>query len=80
MTIPQELEDILSINPKVMHGKLCFAGTRVPLTVLLDNLDEGMGLDEFVQEYPSVTRDQARAVIQWEQQQTRKDIGLEVAQ
>ena len=79
MTIPKELESILSISPKVMHGKLCFAGTRVPLTVLWDNLEEGMGLDEFVEEYPSVIREQARAVIAWEQRQIRQAVGLELA-
>jgi uncharacterized protein (DUF433 family) len=76
MTIPKELESVLSTDPNIMHGKLCFRGTRVPLTVLLDNLEEGMGLDEFIEEYPSVTRDQAGAVIAWEQQQTRQTIGL----
>lgn len=78
MTIPKELEKVLSINPNVMHGKPCFTGTRVPLTVLLDNLEEGMGLDEFVQEYPSVTREQAGAVIKWEQWQIRQSVGLEL--
>jgi uncharacterized protein (DUF433 family) len=78
VTIPKELEDVLSINPNVMHGKLCFTGTQVPLTVLLDNLDEGMGLDEFVEEYPSVTREQAAAVIKWEQMQMRQAVGLEL--
>jgi uncharacterized protein (DUF433 family) len=77
MTIPAELKSVLKSDPEIMHGKLCFTGTRVPLTVLLDNLEEGMGLDEFVEEYPSVSREQAFAVLRWEQQQTRKAIGLE---
>jgi uncharacterized protein (DUF433 family) len=76
MAIPSELDAVLSIDPDVMHGKLCFRGTRVPLTVLLDNLEEGMGLDEFLDEYPSVTREQARAVITWEQRQARTAVGL----
>jgi uncharacterized protein (DUF433 family) len=79
MKIPADLEEYLSIDPEVMHGKLCFKGTRVPLVVLLDNLEEGMGLDEFVEEYPSVTREQAQAVITWEQRQIRQAAGLELA-
>jgi uncharacterized protein (DUF433 family) len=79
MTIPSELKPILSTNPNVMHGKLCFTGTRVPLTVLLDNLEEGMGLDEFVEEYPSVTREQAAAIMRWEQRLLRQTLGLEIA-
>lgn len=79
MTIPEELKDVLGTDPEVMHGKLCFRGTRVPLTVLLDNLADGMGLDEFVEEYPSVTREQASAVMRWEQRLIRQAIGLDHA-
>lgn len=62
-----------------MHGQLCFTGTRVPLTVLLDNLSEGMGVDEFLTEYPSVRRDQAMAVVAWQQKELREKIGLDLA-
>ena len=78
MTIPADLQDYLNIDPEVMHGKLRFMETRVPLAVLLDNLEEGMGLDEFIQEYSSVTREQAQAVISWEQRQLRQAVGLEL--
>ena len=77
MTIPAELQNVLKIDPEIMHGKLCFSGTRVPLTVFLDNMGEGMGLDQFVEEYPSVSREQARAVLRWEQRQMRKTFGLD---
>ena len=77
--IPKELEKRLSVDPEVMHGKVCFKGTRVPLTVLLDNLEEGMGVTEFVCEYPSVSREQADAVIEWEQNSLRRVIGLPAA-
>jgi uncharacterized protein (DUF433 family) len=76
MTIPKELEPVLSRDPEVMHGKLCFRGTRVPLAVLLDNLEEGMGVDEFVQEYPSVPREQALAVVAHESRSLRQRVGL----
>ena len=76
MRIPTGLEDVLSIDPEVMHGKLCFRGTRVPLRVLLDNLEEGMGVNEFLIQYPSVTRDQALSVVVWEQNAVRRDAEL----
>lgn len=62
-----------------MHGRLCFAGTRVPLTVFLDNFAEGMGVDEFVREYPSVKREQALAIIAWQRQEMNDAIGLDLA-
>jgi uncharacterized protein (DUF433 family) len=79
MVVPAGLEKILSIDPEIMHGDLCFIGTRVPLTVLLDNLDEGMGVDEFVQEYPSVSKTQAQRVVTWQQDKTRAEAGIELA-
>ena len=79
MMIPAGLESVLSIDPEVMHGDLCFVGTRVPLTVLLDNLDEGMGVDEFVEEYPSVSKESALRVIAWQQNRTRLEAGIDLA-
>ena len=61
--IPLGLERFLSIDPEVMNGEFCFTGTRVPLAVLLDNLDDGMGIEEFVEEYPSVSKQQALTVV-----------------
>lgn len=79
MIIPDELRSILETEAEVMHGQLCFAGTRVPLTVLLDNLAEGMGVDEFLTEYPSVGRHQAMAVVAWQQKELREKFGLDLA-
>ena len=59
------------MDPDVMHGEICFAGTRVPLTVLLDNFQTGMTAEDFIAEYPSVSRGQVLAVIEWEQRQLR---------
>ena len=48
MTVPKGLETVLKIDPNIMHGAVCFAGTRIPVTVFLDNLAEGMSMDEFL--------------------------------
>lgn len=79
MVVPRGLEAVLSIDPEVMHGVVCFAGTRVPLTVFLDNLDEGMGAVEFVEEYPTVSLEQALAVLAWQHEHTRNELGLNLA-
>ena len=76
MSIPRELQGVLARDPEIMHGQLCFKGTRVPLAVLLDNLEEGMGVDEFVSEYPSVERSQILAVISYGQTAMRQAVGL----
>ncbi len=53
------LEEIVSVRPEVMHGTPVFAGTRVPIQALLDYLEAGESLNEFLEDFPSVSREQA---------------------
>ena len=48
----------VSRNPEVMGGTPVFAGTRVPVQTLLDYLEAGDSIDEFLEGFPSVTREQ----------------------
>ncbi|MEO5960877.1 MAG: DUF433 domain-containing protein [Opitutaceae bacterium] len=50
----------VSSSPKVLGGTLVFKGTRVPAQSLLDYLDDGFSLDEFLAFFPSVRREDAR--------------------
>lgn len=56
--------DLLWINPARVSGTACFAGTRVPLQILWDHLEEGQTIDDFVEGFPGVTREQAQGVLQ----------------
>ena len=47
-----------------MGGQPVFKGTRVPVESLFDHLEEGIPLDEFLYEFPTVTKEQAIAVIE----------------
>lgn len=47
------------IDPEIMSGTPVFAGTRVPVRSLLDNIEAGDGLDIFLADFPSVSRSQA---------------------
>ena len=51
-------------NQYVMHGALCFAGTRVPIETLFEYLEEGESLDTFLKGFPTVSREQALAVLE----------------
>jgi uncharacterized protein (DUF433 family) len=79
MTVPKGLEHVLKVDPEIMHGKLCFSGTRVPVTIFLDNLADGMGLDEFLVNYPGIEREQVKAVLEWENTALRQAAGLQLA-
>ncbi|MDP1857167.1 MAG: DUF433 domain-containing protein [Gemmatimonadaceae bacterium] len=51
-------------NPDIMGGTPAFAGTRVPVQTFVEYLEAGDPLDEFLLDFPSVTRDQAVAVLE----------------
>jgi len=54
----------LSCDPEVMSGALCFTGTRVPVQNLFDYLEGPSSLDEFLDDFPSVSREAAVAVLE----------------
>jgi uncharacterized protein (DUF433 family) len=57
------LYGVVWVNPERMHGTPCFFGTRVPLKNLWDYLEGGEPLDDFLDGFPPVTREQAQAVL-----------------
>lgn len=57
------LDGVAWSNPEVMHGTIVFIGTRVPVVNLLGHLAEGRDLASFLESFPSVTRDQAEALL-----------------
>lgn len=52
-------------DPERLGGRVCFRGTCVPVDALFDNLEAGLGLDEFLAEFEGVTRAQALAVLEF---------------
>lgn len=55
---------IVTINPKVMHGTPCFAGTRVAVQSLFDHLEANYTIDEFLQQFPTVRREQVIELLE----------------
>ena len=62
MTISKDIP--INVDNEILSGTPVFAGTRVPVSALLDNLEAGVSLDEFVENFPTVTRDQAVRVLE----------------
>ena len=54
---------VVKIDPEIMSGEPCFAGTRVPVRTLLDYLEGGDPLDDFPEDFPTVAREQAAAFL-----------------
>jgi uncharacterized protein (DUF433 family) len=55
---------VIHSDPDILGGTPVFAGTRVPVKILLDYLEAGDRLDEFLDHFPSVTREQAIATLE----------------
>ncbi|HBI46549.1 MAG TPA: hypothetical protein DDY78_27400 [Planctomycetales bacterium] len=55
---------VIHSDPDILGGTLVFVGTRVPVRTLIDYLEAGDALGEFLEDFPSVTRDQAVAALQ----------------
>jgi uncharacterized protein (DUF433 family) len=51
-------------NPEIMSGALCFSGTRVPVKNLFDYLEDSASLEEFLEDFPTISREQAIAVLE----------------
>src|SRR5207247_900055 len=55
---------VIHSDPEILGGTPVFVGTRVPFRNLIDYLERGHSLDEFLDEFPSVSRDQAVAALE----------------
>jgi len=57
-------QPVVSRSPDVMGGAPVFCGTRIPVQTLLDYLEAGESIDEFLKGFPSVTREQVIAFLE----------------
>lgn len=57
-------QSVIIQDPEIQSGEPVFRGTRVPFQTLLDYLEGGDTLDEFLEQYPGVSREQAIAALE----------------
>ncbi len=57
--------DRISVDPAVCHGKPCIRGTRIFISVILDNLAAGLGMDEIIASYPGLGREDIQAALSY---------------
>ena len=56
-------QDHIEVNPTVAHGRACIAGTRIMVTVILDNLAAGLSREEILAEYPTLKPEDISAAL-----------------
>ena len=59
-----ELRELITIDDQILAGQPVFKGTRVPIESFFDQLESGVSLEEFLLDFPSVSRNQAIAVLE----------------
>jgi len=53
----------ITVDPDVAHGQACFAATRIPASVVLDNLAAGVSAEDILKSYPSLSREAISAAL-----------------
>ncbi len=67
-------KNYITVDPLVCHGRACFTGTRIFVSVILDNLSAGVPEEEILAEYPPISREHIRASIAYAAELAREQI------
>ena len=67
-------QEHVTVDPSVCHGKACIKGTRIMVSVILDNLAAGLSIDEIMKSYPSLKRESIQAAIAYAAELTRERV------
>ncbi|HEX4130114.1 MAG TPA: DUF433 domain-containing protein [Pirellulales bacterium] len=57
--------DRISVDPSICHGQACIKGTRIMVSVVLDNVAVGISTDDLLKSYPSLAADDIRAALEY---------------
>lgn len=67
-------QERISVDPNVCHGKACIKGTRIMVSVVLDNLASGEPMERILKNYPPLTPDDIRATLHYAAELARERI------
>ena len=67
-------QDYVTVDPNVCHGRACIKGTRIMVSVVLDNLAAGLTPDEIIHSYPSLSHEAVRAAVAYAAELARERI------
>ena len=67
-------QDYIVVDPTICHGKARVKGTRIMVSVILDNLATGLSADEILHSYPSLSREAVQAAITYAAELTRERV------
>jgi len=63
----------ISVDPEICHGRTCIKGTRIMVSIILDNLAENVSIEEILKSYPSLSHEDIQAAIAYSDKTTIMD-------
>lgn len=69
----------ISVDPEIHHGEPCIKGTRIPVSMIVGSVADGMSIDEIVAEYPQLKTDSVRAALAYAADVVRHEVFLPLA-
>ena len=60
-----DIRELITSYDEILGGQTVFKGTRVPVETLFDHLEAGISLEAFLEDFPTVTKEQAIALLEW---------------
>lgn len=69
----------ISVDPEIHHGEPCIKGTRIPVSMIVGSVADGMSIDEIIAEYPQLKTDSVRAALAYAADVVRHEVFLPLA-
>ena len=67
-------QEYITVDPLICHGKTCIKGTRIMVSIILDNLVSGSSYEDIIESYPSLYRESIKAAIAYAAELARERI------
>ncbi len=72
-------KDRVVVDPEIHHGDPCIKGTRIPVTIIVGSIADGLGLDEVRAAYPQLSPEDIRAALAYAAEVLRREVILPLA-
>jgi uncharacterized protein (DUF433 family) len=69
----------ISVDPEIHHGEPCITGTRIPVSMIVGSVADGMSFDEIIVSYPQLNKESVQAALAYAADVVRHDVFLPLA-
>lgn len=63
--------ELISVDPEIHHGEPCIKGTRIPVSMIVGSVADGMSFDEIIDAYPQLKKESVQAALALQQENGR---------